>query len=295
MELRHLRYFVATARAGTVSAAAHVLHMTQPGLSRQLRQLETELGVSLFDRAAGRLALSGAGHALLPLAEDLLRQADAFSQAASFHARGGLPRLTIAAPTVTLTDVVAPFVATLASEDPDVDVFAADHVSSVQALAGGADLAIGTGRPPAPYSSVPLAVLPVWAYVPAGHPWGACTEATLTQLMQEPLLGPPPSSTARQALDSALGDTGETWTSFTEVANGSLAQALAAAGRGVAVISDDARYGLVPLDVLLRDGSPLTIRLVSTWDSRHAAAGTLATIAQRLSRYVTQRYGVPSD
>ena len=51
MELRHLRYFVATVEAGTVSAAAGRLHLTQPGLSRQLRQLELDLGVELFERS----------------------------------------------------------------------------------------------------------------------------------------------------------------------------------------------------------------------------------------------------
>ena len=58
MELRHIRYFVETAEAGTVSGAAARLHLTQPGLSRQLRQLERDLGMQLFDRSAGRLGLS---------------------------------------------------------------------------------------------------------------------------------------------------------------------------------------------------------------------------------------------
>lgn len=294
MEMRHLRYFTAVAHAGTVSAAATSLHVTQPGLSRQLRQLETELGVRLFDRAAGRLALSGAGRALLPLAVELLERADAFRVAATFHAHGGLARLTIAAPTVTLTEVVAPFVATLVPDDPTVDVLAADDVTSVEALARGADLAIGTARPAAPYRSLPLAVLPVWAYVPPGHPWAARSRVELAELVDEPLIGPSPTSTARQALEAALAAEGDTWTSFTETANGTVAQALAAAGRGVAIVSDDPRYGLVPLPVGLPDGRTLSIRLVSTWDAQHSAAATLAAMARRLSRFVTERYGVPA-
>ena len=66
MELRHLRYLVAVADAGSVSAAAELVHVTQPNLSRQLRQLEDELGVPLFDRGAGRLTLSRTGRELLP-------------------------------------------------------------------------------------------------------------------------------------------------------------------------------------------------------------------------------------
>lgn len=54
---------------------------------------------------------------------------------------GRLERLTVGAPTVTLTDVVAPFIATLADEDPTTDVLGADGISSVEVLARGADLA----------------------------------------------------------------------------------------------------------------------------------------------------------
>lgn len=293
MELRHLRYFVAIARAGTVSAAATSLHVTQPGISRQLQQLEAELGVLLFDRSVGRLALSGAGRALLPLATDLLERTEAFRMAATFHARGGLTSLTIAAPTVTLTDVVAPFIATLDPEDPTVDVMVADDMSSAEALTRGADLAIGTARPGAPFRSRPLAVLPVWAYVPPDHPWAGRSRVELAELMDEPLISSPSTSTARQALDAALAVTGDTWGSFAETTNGTVAQALAAAGRGVAIVSDDPRYDLVPLAVGLPDTRTLSIRLVSTWDSGHTAAATLEAVAKRLSRFVTGRYDVP--
>lgn len=293
MELRQLRYFVATVRAGTVSGAAQQLHVTQPGLSRQIRQLERGLGVQLFDRRAGRLALSGAGHALLPAAEDLLARVEAFEATAAYHAEGGLTRLTIAAPTVTLTDVVAPFVATLAPEDPTVDVLAADHMSVGEALGRGADLAIGTVRPAAPYASLPLAVLPVWAFVPAAHPWADRERVPLGDLLHEPLIVTPATSTGRQALDAAIAASDSTWTSVLEAANGTVAQALAAAGRGVAVVSDDPRYGLRPVAVELPDATPLRIRLVSTWDSRAAASGTLEDVARRLSAFVTARYDVP--
>ncbi|WP_433794585.1 LysR family transcriptional regulator [Actinoplanes sp. CA-252034] len=289
MELRHLRYFVATAEAGTVSGAAARLHLTQPGLSRQLRQLEKDLGVPLFDRSTSRLELSTTGRALLPQARDLLQRADALKVAASFHALGRLERLTIGAPTVTLTDVVAPFIATLAPDDPTTDVLGADGLTPAETLRLGADLAIGTIPAPPPLHGTALAVLPVWAYVPAGHPWAGRDRIALADLLNEPLILLPPAFTARQSWEAAVAGAPH---QRIEAANGTVAQALAAAGRGIAIASDDPRYGLIPLAVET-DGRLLSIRLRAVWDSRHAAATTIEDFAARLGRFIRDRYDAP--
>ncbi|MEU4164611.1 LysR family transcriptional regulator [Actinoplanes sp. NPDC026670] len=292
MELRHLRYFVATAEAGTVSGAAARLHLTQPGLSRQLRQLEKDLGVALFDRSTSRLELSTTGRALLPQARDLLQRADALKVAASFHAVGRLERLTIGAPTVTLTDVVAPFIATLAPDDPTTDVLRADGLSPADTLRQGADLAVGTIPASPPFREMSLAVLPVWAYVPPGHPWSGRGGVPLADLVEESLILLPAAFTARQAFDAATGDMSSE--KSIEAANGTVAQALAAAGRGIAIASDDPRFGLVPLAVET-DGRRLSIRLRAAWDSRHAAAVTIEGFAARLGRFIRDRYDAPAS
>lgn len=54
MELRTLRYLVAIADAGTITAAANAIHISQPALSRQMQELETELGTKLFNRKVGQ-------------------------------------------------------------------------------------------------------------------------------------------------------------------------------------------------------------------------------------------------
>mgnify|MGYP004711428889 FL=1 len=61
METRVLRYFLAVAREESISRAAEVLHITQPTLSRQLSQLEEELGVTLFERRTRRIRLTDEG------------------------------------------------------------------------------------------------------------------------------------------------------------------------------------------------------------------------------------------
>lgn len=76
MELRHLRYFVAAAEAENVSRAALKLHVSQPALSRQIRDLEDELRFALFDRGAKSVKLTDAGRAFLDEARAVLRRAD---------------------------------------------------------------------------------------------------------------------------------------------------------------------------------------------------------------------------
>jgi DNA-binding transcriptional LysR family regulator len=76
MELRHLRYFVAVAEAENVSRAALKLHVSQPGLSRQIRDLEDEIGFCLLERTAKSVSLTDAGRAFLNDARTLLQQAD---------------------------------------------------------------------------------------------------------------------------------------------------------------------------------------------------------------------------
>jgi len=65
MDLRHLRTFVSVAEQGTVSKAALTLRVAQPALSRQIADLEVELGFKLFDRIRRRLVLTGEGERLL--------------------------------------------------------------------------------------------------------------------------------------------------------------------------------------------------------------------------------------
>jgi DNA-binding transcriptional LysR family regulator len=72
MNLQQLRYFLATARHGSFSAAAESLRLAQPSLSQQVRALEAELGVALFVRAGRGIALTDAGRALQPEAEAVL-------------------------------------------------------------------------------------------------------------------------------------------------------------------------------------------------------------------------------
>ena len=73
MEIRIMEYFLAVVREGNISAAANTLHVSQPALSRQMRDLEEELGVTLFERGSRRIRLTEEGLILRRRAEEMIR------------------------------------------------------------------------------------------------------------------------------------------------------------------------------------------------------------------------------
>ena len=89
MELRHLRYYVAVAEQENVSRAALKLHVSQPALSRQIRDLEEELGFLLLERSAKSVRLTGAGRVFLAESRAVLQRAEEAVKAARAIAAGG--------------------------------------------------------------------------------------------------------------------------------------------------------------------------------------------------------------
>jgi LysR family hca operon transcriptional activator len=96
MELRHLRYFVAVAEAGSLTVAAgRKLHTSQPSLSRQIRDLEEEVGAQLLTRGARGIELTAAGRAFLDHARLVLSQVEAAADAARGIAHPAKPRFVM--------------------------------------------------------------------------------------------------------------------------------------------------------------------------------------------------------
>lgn len=108
MELRHLRYLVAVADEGHVTRAAERLGIQQPPLTRQIRALETELGVVLFERLPRGVRLTEAGRIIVEAARDVLERAGRLPEIARRAARGEQGRLAVG---YTSSGAFHPFVA----------------------------------------------------------------------------------------------------------------------------------------------------------------------------------------
>lgn len=122
MDLRHARTFVAVAELGTVSRAAEHLRVAQPALSRQISDLEAELGIRLFDRVGRRLMLTGEGALLLGDCRALLACANAIGERARQLQHGDAGVLTVAFSPQIIEGALAAFLMRYAVQYPKVQV-----------------------------------------------------------------------------------------------------------------------------------------------------------------------------
>ncbi len=194
-DLRQLRYFVAVAEAGHVGRAAERLHLSQPPLSRQIRQLEAHLGVSLFHRHARGMSLTDAGQRLLRDARGVLAAADAAASAAQRTARGELGRLRLGFVSTALYSILPALVRRLGERLPEVALELRELTAEqqFQALASGrldAGIVI-CADPPMSLERLPLLAEPLLACLPAHHPLAEPAETKplpLAALREEPFI-----------------------------------------------------------------------------------------------------------
>ena len=122
MDLRHLRYFVTVAETGAFSRAATRLRITQPALWRQVRDLERELGVRLFERVGRRVRVTGEGEGLLLRSRELLAGVDRLAEHAQAVRGGEVGSLSIGASPQMIQNVLAPFLSRYLRSRPGVDI-----------------------------------------------------------------------------------------------------------------------------------------------------------------------------
>ncbi len=194
MELRHLRYFVAVAEEENVSRAALKLHVSQPGISRQIRDLEDEIGFALFERSAKSVRLTEAGKVFLLEAKAVLQHADEAVKKARTVSGGLVGELNVGyAPSLTV-QILPRALRAFQDQFPNVRVILHD-LSTEEMLAqlGEKKLQVAlTVRPPARllrgFHAQELARYAMNVAMAPKHPLAKAKAVSLGQVAAEPLI-----------------------------------------------------------------------------------------------------------
>ncbi len=247
MELRHLRYFVAVVEAQSFTKAAEKLFIAQPPLSRQIQNLEAELGVQLFERGSRPLLTTEAGQFFYQHALKLLSNAEEIK---SMTQRVGLIQKTITMGFVAslLYGLLPKMVYLFRQQHPNlkIELIEMNTKDQIQALKEGR-IDVGFGRLRISDPAVRRVLLreePLMVAVHNSHPYASHTEGVyLANIVDEDLFlypnyNKPNFSTQVRALFSEYGLDPE---HFKEVREIQLALGLVAAGEGICVVPASAR------------------------------------------------------
>jgi DNA-binding transcriptional LysR family regulator len=186
MDLRHVRYAMAIARAGSLRRASAALHIAQPTLSEQLRALEKEIGVELFSRSSSGVQLTEAGEAFLAQATVAV---DAFERAVvAARSKGQTTRLGVAD---GLGDVTARLLSQLQNSRLRVaPMGTAEQIVSIVDGTLQAGLGYAPGSLPRGVARMLIHRYPVRALLPRDHRLAAGASLSLSDLAGEPLVMP---------------------------------------------------------------------------------------------------------
>jgi LysR family cys regulon transcriptional activator len=211
MKLQQLRYLVEVAHRGlNVSEAAEALYTSQPGVSKQIKLLEDELGVTVFERSGKRLtAVTEPGKRVLEIAERILHEADNIKRVGEEYAGGDSGRLVIATTHTQARYALPAVVKNFVDRHPNVRL--SMHQGSPTQIAdwtikGEADIAIATEA----LDQYPqLVMLPCYQWghcvvAPDGHPILAEKSVSLATLARWPLITYDPAFAGRSRINKAF-------------------------------------------------------------------------------------------
>lgn len=238
--LVQLRSFEAVARLGGVGKAAKALHLAQPTVSMQIKELSAAVGVPLFEPLGRGLTLTQHGELLLDTVRDMFSVWQRFEdQSAELQGlkRG---RLRIAAVTTTeyfLPDLLGPF--SKAHPGIDIELTVQNRDAVVERLERGEDELAAMMLPPPhlPLHRWPFLENPLVVIAPAGHPLTQKKRLKLSQLTDQPLLVREAGSGTRLASEQFMADQGVQWAPRMALGSNEAIKHAVKAGLGLAVLS----------------------------------------------------------
>jgi LysR family hydrogen peroxide-inducible transcriptional activator len=275
MELHQLRYFLAVAETGNFTRAAERSHVSQPSLSQQVLNLESEVGHKLFHRLGRKAVLTEAGSAFLERARRILFEVENAAKELSDHPSLGR-RITIGAVQTVMPYLVTPFIAQIREKHPNLQVdaredFRANLVRAV--VEGDVDLALV----PLPVkdhrvSIEPLLTEPLLLVVGKHHPIASRTEISINDLAEETFISLGDSSALASQIREFFGDHNFTPRIGHRCAQVATLKLFISLGLGISILPQLARQG--------DDADNLTyLRITGTQPTREIA------IVRHLQRY----------
>jgi LysR family hca operon transcriptional activator len=268
MELRHLRYFIAVADTGSLTEAAERrLHISQPSLSRQIRDLEDQVGVELLSRSARGVELTPAGEAFIDHARLALTQVEAAVESARRAAQPAKQRFALGFLTGQEMTWLPEAMRILRSELPNIDVIVSSDYSPdlAEGLSRGKlDLAFLRAEPDFNLAYQVVRREPLVVLMPSDHPLASRVAISPQELVDEPFIAMANKARVlRAVIDDFLERSGVQIMSTQSVDNPAVVISLVASTRGVTLIPAYVE-NLMPWSVVSRplEGEAPTIDLV---------------------------------
>jgi LysR family transcriptional regulator, hca operon transcriptional activator len=296
VELRHLRYFVAVAEEGSLTVAAEKrLHTAQPSLSRQMRDLEYQVGVPLMNRSVRGVELTAAGRAFLDHARLALVQVEAAVEAARRVAQPAKPTFALGFLTGQEMDWLPEAMRILREELPNIEVSICSQYSPDLAqnlLRGKLDLAFMRAEAQMPDLEYRVVVKePLIVAMPSDHRLASQDTIALQDIAGETFIGMSNTAPAlRMVIEEYLERMGVDLKPAHRVDNLAMAMSLIASTRGMALLPTYAR-NFLPWSVTSRPlrGEPPTIDLVIGYNKTN----TSPILGLFLSRVDQLKKGAP--
>jgi DNA-binding transcriptional LysR family regulator len=302
MDLRHARTFVTVAEMGTVSKAALQLRIAQPALSRQIADLEQELGLKLFDRVGRRLLLTGEGEQLLGDCRALLSCADAVVEHARHLQRGDTGVLKVAGSPQIIEGAVSEFLTRYAEHYPNVQVRLSEAIGWAETAAmlerGDIHLGINLMRAVQPddqrFASHALEPIDLLAACRSSTALGKNGKIEIARLAPYPLLVLETSYVFRRNFDAACRLAGLTPNIAYESRTPHTLLVMAESGHGVAIIPSGMRTKGRPLRLaaITYRGKPLRERSTIYWDKRRPLPRYATAFCEMLAAYMREVFPI---
>ncbi|MFI8993222.1 LysR family transcriptional regulator [Streptomyces sp. NPDC053542] len=290
MELRHLTAFVAVAEELHFGRAAKRLQMAQPPLSQQIRQLEKELGVQLFERNTRSVRLTSAGQSFLDPVRTVLADLDTATRAAKAAGRGEYGRVTIGFAGASTHETLPLLTRAVRAAHPALELVMKGQTYANVALAGVADgsLDLGFVRLPVTQPGVATRVIDeeeLICALPSDHPLARRRRIPIAALAEESFVSFPANagSTVRDATVRACEAAGFNPRVVQEAPDSYTILALVGAGVGVTLTVTSCQHiqqtGLVYRPLA---GPPIRLQAALAWrpDNPSAALRTVLAVAE---------------